>query len=169
MNIKIKWIALFVVLLLAGKGVQAQNSMFSTSLNAGLSFPILDNGRGIHLGVNPAFRIGDRFELEGQLSYVYTKITHSFLSGNTGYDHAINSLVGARYYFNSKNNRIRPYVNFLVGGMISKEKLNNTNYSPEISLGLSVGAFIEIYRFVGGISIETPRNFTFKLGYRIIS
>ncbi len=72
----------------------AQQSPFSTSATVGLTSPLLDNGLGIHLGVNPAYALLPHVAVEGQLSYLYTNISGSFLSGNTGHYHAVNSLAG---------------------------------------------------------------------------
>ena len=124
----------------------------------------MDNGLGFHVGVNPHWEVSPYFAIEGQISYAFVDISGTFISGKTGSLSVGNALAGGRLYFRSDKKNIRPYINFLVGGMYYR-KVREDQIETNPVLGLSAGAFIEINRFVAGLSFETPANLVLKAGY----
>ena len=138
----------------------AQKRNFSLTPTIGLSIPILDNGIGIHFGVNPAYAVSSRFSIESQLSYVAAKIDGQFISGEEGFQENFNALIGGRLYVRSDEKKIRPYFNLLLGGTLNRE----SDYQEYI-FGLSTGFFVDIKRFLIGLSVETPGYGILKVGY----
>lgn len=165
MNFSKKGIIVMMFLALVGTIANAQNNNFSTTATLGIGTPLLDNGLGFHIGVNPSFSVSEYFAVEGQLSYVNTSIKSSFLSGDTGKVHSVNGLVGSRLYFTPQDAKVRPYINALVGGLYNHEVMDRIDSEPEFRLGFSGGAFVKIDRFVVGLSFDTPENVIFKAGY----
>jgi hypothetical protein len=164
MNMPIKAL-LIVVLLFSGSLANAQSNNFSTLTTIGISTPIVDNGNGYHLGINPSYLLSNNFSLEGQLSYLYTKISGSFLSGNEGKSNAVNALVGGRLYLTSAAKPTRLYFNLLVGINYNKEEINSIKGDGMINAGFSAGAFVELKKLVLGLSFDTPQNLVLKVGY----
>lgn len=156
---------LFFLLLVFGLSVHAQKDNLKVSPNLGVTTPILDGGIGFHLGINPAYTLSPRFSVEGQVSYLYTKINGSFLSGNEGRSNSINTLVGGRLYLNSEEKRNRFYLNLLFGGNYNKEEINDVKLDGAFDFGFSGGGFFEINKFLIGVSYDTPQNFILKVGY----
>jgi len=157
-----------VFLALVGTVSNAQTNDFSNTVVVGVGTPMLDNGIGFHVGYNPSFSVHEYFAVEGQLSYFYTNLTGSFISGNTGTVQSVNLLTGGRLYFTSEDKNVRPYINLLIGGMYNREfmeRIGGSNTTSEFGLGGSAGAYVNISRFVIGLSLDTPQNFILKVGY----
>jgi hypothetical protein len=144
---------------------QAQQSPFSTSATVGITSPILDNGLGLHLGVNPAYALLPHVAIEGQISYLYTNISGSFLSGNTGFYHAVNTLAGGRFYLHGPEKSTRLYLNLLAGAVYQQETTNGITRSGAFDLGFSAGAYLQLSKWLLGLSYDTPQNVILKVGY----
>lgn len=144
---------------------KAQDRKFSTLTTIGITAPILDNGIGFHLGLNPYLRITERLSAEGQISYIYTKTSSSFLSGNTGSINSINTLVGGRFYLNSEDKKTRFFFNLLAGLNYRKEEENDIAKDAELNLGFSGGLFMDLSKITLGLTYDTPQNLVLKLGY----
>ncbi len=130
----------------------------------GLTIPLEDNGIGFHIGVNPSYRIAPFFSVEGQISYLYTKISLSF-SGREGVNNAMNILAGGRVYVIPESRRTRVYLNLLAGGNWSKDSVTGVETYGEFGFGFSGGGYVEINRFLAGLSYDTPQNLVLKVGY----
>ncbi len=143
----------------------AQQSSVLVQPTIGITSPILDNGIGVHIGVNPNIRLTNRLSAEGQISYIYFNITSSFLSGRMSAVHSINALVGGRGYLNAEERRARWFVNLLCGMNYSKEKSDPLPERSEYTLGFSVGTFLELDKIIVGWSYDTPQNIVLKVGY----
>ena len=156
--IKLFSLTLFFLSLCATSIAQKRN--FSISPIIGLTVPILDKGSGLHFAVNPAYAVSSRFSIESQLSYSYANIDGKFLSGEKDFQENFNALIGGRLYVLSDEKKIRPYFNLLLGGM-----LNRRSDYEEYIFGLSTGFFVDINRFLVGLSLETPGYGIFKVGY----
>jgi len=165
MKYAIKKYILIFVLLLFTFSIKAQKNNFSSSANIGISTPILDNGIGFHIGLNPAYALHSHFSVEGQISYAYTKISGSFLSGNEGNISSINALAGGRLYFNAEEKTTRFYLNFLLGGNYNVEAIDNIDKGGEFGMGFSGGVFCEWNNLLVGAAYETPQNVVLKIGY----
>lgn len=152
-------------LALVGTIANAQNNDFSNTLTVGVSTPILDNGVGFHVGYNPSLSVHEYFAVEGQLSYLYTRVTGSFLSGDTGKIHSVNALVGPRVYFTPQDAKVRPYISALVGGLYNNEIMDRIDSAPEFGLGFSGGAYVNVNQFTFGLSYDAPGNVILKAGY----
>ncbi|RMG72612.1 MAG: hypothetical protein D6722_05155 [Bacteroidetes bacterium] len=145
--------------------VQAQDRAFSTTLQAGLANPLLDNGIGFHVGVNPTYALEPVFSLEGQLSYAYTRVNSSFISGDQGHAHALNALAGGRLYIAPAHSQLRPYLSLLLGVYRGQETINGVQETATWGLGFSGGAYFQWRRMVAGLSFDTPQNIILKVGY----
>ncbi|MFK7933937.1 MAG: hypothetical protein AB8G22_10540 [Saprospiraceae bacterium] len=165
MKIAFKRFFVILILLSVGKLLPAQDTNFSTSTTVGITTPILDNGSGFHIGVNPAYSVSPRFSLEGQVSYLYTKINGSFISGNQGKSNAVNTLVGGRLYLSSEERPNRLYINLLVGGNYNNEEIDGRANGGEFSGGFSVGGYVAFRKILLGLSYDTPQNLILKVGY----
>lgn len=144
---------------------KAQEKSFLISPTVGISKPILDNGIGAHLGVNPSYAFTRYLAVEGQLSYSYTQVTGSFISGDRGHYHGLNALAGGRLYVHSPEKRTRLYVNLLLGAVYKKERENNFTSPGVIDLGFSAGSYLQISKWLIGLSYDTPKNIILKGGY----
>lgn len=151
--------------LLVTLSTYAQEKDFSISPFVGVTMPILDNGVGAYAGINTSYSITSRFAIEGQVSYLNTKVNSSFLSGNEGVINSANALVGGRVYLSPQEKKTRFYLNALVGGNYSKESVNSIEGDTEFTLGFSGGGFVQIKNFIVGLSYETPQNIVLKAGY----
>lgn len=166
MNFSKKGIVVIVFLALVGTIAKAQNNDFSSTITLGIGAPILDGGIGGHIGFNPAYSVSEYFAVEGQLSYAYMRINSSFISGKTGKVQSANILTGGRVYFTGEDKKVRPYANLLIGGMYNHEVQDSSGFkTTEFGFGLSAGAFVNINQFILGLSLDTPQNIIFKLGY----
>ena len=147
--------------------VLSQKSVLSTNVTVGISTPILDNGTGLHVGINPYYAFNRVIGIEGQLSYVHTNITGSFINGKSGYENSFNLLIGGRVYLFPKVRKTKPYLNLLIGGLHNRSFLDpNGLPRTEVSLGASAGLFLEMKRFLIGISADSPSNLILKTGLR---
>lgn len=160
MNFKIKYFLLGIFLIIGQLSLVAQDEEFYTSPTIGLNIPILDNGIGFHIGVNPTFPISSFISVESQLSFGYVKNSGTFLTGESSTQSNVNALLGGRLYLLSKERKVRPYLNLLLGGMYNSEA-----DFKEYAIGGSAGGFIEINKLLFGAAVETPGNFIFKTGY----
>ena len=160
----IKQFFILSVLILSGLGIQAQETSFSTAITAGPTTPTLDNGLGLHLGVNPAYAISPFLSLEGQLSYLYTFAGTTFLTGEEVNGQAVNILAGGRVYLLSEERKNRLYLNLLLGGNYNREAARDV-ITSEWNLGFSLGGYLERNRFLIGLSYDTPQNVILKVGY----
>jgi len=143
----------------------AQDNKLTTLTTIGITSPILDNGIGLYLGVNPNFQITERLTAECQISYSFTKIGSSFLKGDKGFFNSVNTLAGGRLYINREDAKARFYFNLLIGLNYLKEKENNINKEGEFNIGYSGGIFMDISKVTVGLSYDTPQNLILKLGY----
>lgn len=155
------WGLLFGLVALA----QAQDNRLSTLATVGVSTPILDNGVGFHVGLNPSIRLAPIVAVEGQISYLYTHIGSSFLSGNEGVVHAVNTLAGGRLYLNGPGKRHRFFLNLLLGATYAQEVENGVEKPGAWMLGFSGGGYVALRRLTLGLSYDTPQNLVLKGGY----
>jgi len=144
----------------------AQKGTYKTAATIGITTPLLDNGTGFHIAINPIYGIGSHIALEGQVAYGNAKITGSFLSGNQGKLISFNALAGARAYLLSPEKNTRPYLNLLVGGVrLLETRDNQPAGNPDYFFGFSVGAHVEISKFMVGLSYENFGLVILKAGY----
>ncbi len=156
---------LLFVLLFLGIFANAQTKEFSISPNIGITTPILDNGLGIHLGINSAYLFSSHVAVEGQISYLHTRLSATFLSGKEGKSNSVNVLAGGRLYLNSEEKTNRFYFNLLAGGYYEKEKFEN-NVAHKFAIGFSSGVYLQLKKVLLGLSFDTPQNVIFKVGYQ---
>ncbi len=140
-------------------------AQFSVPVSVGVSKPILDKGAGFHIGVNPTYGILPRFSVASQMSFLNTRISGSFISGEEGRNQLTSALIGPKWYLNSPEHRLRPYLNVLLGAVFIKEFPGDSSVQSRIVFGNSVGAFIELPYFMTGISYETDGNLALKVAY----
>ncbi|MEZ4983606.1 MAG: hypothetical protein R2795_00970 [Saprospiraceae bacterium] len=143
----------------------AQDQKISTLATVGVTSPILDSGLGFHVGINPSFRVSEKFSGEGQISYMYTRIKSSFLSGDTGFVSTVNTLVGGRYYLSTEDKETRFFLNFLIGINYINEEENGIEKDGELNVGLSAGSFVDFNGIIIGLTYDTPQNMVLKVGY----
>lgn len=159
-----KLLHVFLLLFLYTNHLNAQVDKFSIEPTIGLTTPILDNGLGFHIGINPSVRLTQKLSAEGQISYIHGR-ANSFLSGNVNVINSINTLLGGRFYLNSEDKKTRFFFNLLTGLNYNNEKKNNTSSEGEFQLGFAGGAYINISRIIIGVSYDTPQNLILKLGF----
>lgn len=137
------------------------------SVQFGISSPILDNGIGFQIGINPTYQLPEHeyVGLEGQISYNYTGITSSFISGRKGSAQAFHLLGGGRIYLFPESWNTRMYLNLMAGLLVYTATLDNTQGNLEYGLGLSTGLYVKHKRIIIGISGETPQNVMAKVGF----
>lgn len=165
MKIYIRKNIVILSLLLLALNTNAQSHHFSSSATIGVTAPILDNGLGFYVGFNPSYALSPFISAEGQISYLYTKTTSSFLSGKMGYSNSVNTLIGGRLYFNSQEKTVRLYINLLAGVNYNKEESDGIKKESEFSPGLLGGLFLEFDKLLTGITFESPQNMVLKVGY----
>lgn len=144
----------------------AQRQSFAVTPQAGLVFPVLDEGIGIHIGLNPTARLLSWISAEGQFSYSNTRITREFLSGTPRTPkriHTTQAMGGLRLYLNRERNKYRPFLNVMLGTGYIEE----TDLDPGFEGAASYGIFVQGPHLMGGLSIETHGALLFKLGYTI--
>lgn len=159
MNFNVNSILIFLIFLTSSLNTNAQKSEFSISASIGLNLPILDNGVGFFVGVNPTFGLSNNFSLEAQVSFASVTSGENFLTGEPEPQSNFNALMGGRLYILSLERRVRPYINLLGGGMYNTD----ADYI-EVIFGFSSGVFVDIKQFMFGISAESPGNIIFKAG-----
>lgn len=144
--------------------LQAQKT--TVGLMGGASFPILDNGFGLHIGIHPSYSLNSYLSLEGQASFTTNFIESAFLSGETYRDQFMQFLAGPRLYVNSNTTNNRYFVNLLVGWGARVSALRiSTNYNNY--LAYSGGLYGQFSHLILGIGYETPQNIFFKIGYQL--
>lgn len=146
--------------------IQAQGQPYAVTPQLGVVFPILDEGTGFHVGINPTARLLSWLSAEGQLSFRTTRITGEFLSGKPRIPKSLNAaqaMGGLRLYMNRERNKYRPFLNVLLGlGYIQE-----TGLESSIDGAATYGIFVQGPHLMGGLSIETQGALLFKLGYTI--
>lgn len=157
--------ATLLILLTVNFASNAQRNKLSVTSTVGVTSPLLDEGIGVHLGVNPAVSLTRKFSIEGQLSYFRAEISSSFLTGKTSSINAINALGGGRFYFSPVRKQTRFYVNGLLGVNQLIEETTGPSSQKTIDLGFATGLFLEKKRFMAGLSYESPQNVVLKGGY----
>lgn len=167
MKNRIKNSCLTCLLSVLGFAASAQSSDFSITPNIGLTSPVLDEGVGFHIGVNPSYYLTSWLSLEGQVSYSYTSIRSTFINGNSGEAFSVNTLAGGRVYLLPSHMLTRLYANLLLGVNYFNEEVNEVPQEAELGLGASVGLYVETTKFVFGVSYDTPENLVLKVGYRL--
>ncbi|MEL6922794.1 MAG: hypothetical protein AAFO94_02020 [Bacteroidota bacterium] len=163
--LRLRCMLLLTMLLVFLQEVMAQASSFSFNATIGVATPVVDNGVALHLGFNPAYALSSRFSVEGQLSYLRTQITGSFLSGNKGHNNSVNLLAGGRLYLNAEEKNTRIYLNALLGGTYSRETINEQKRDGILGLGFSGGLHFSFSSWVIGVSLDTPQHLLLKAGY----
>lgn len=143
----------------------AQEKNFNLLPTIGATTPLLDNGVGYHLGLNPSFRLLKKLSIEGQISYAVTSVSGTFISGDTGSVKSFNALIGIRQYLNSSDAKTRFFMSHLVGINVMGQTINSVATPRDSSFGFSIGAFLEFNSLVAGLAFEAPDNWVFKLGY----
>jgi len=160
-----KFVFAFLMAYIGTVVVNAQEGKLSHVATLGINFPILDEGLGYHLGYNPDISLTKNFGIQGQLSYSFTDITSTFLSGNTGSYKSINLLVGPRIYLRDSTSNLRPYLCALAGVDRFVETRSGVKREPGLLFGLSVGLYAEIKKFIVGFCAESPSILVLKAGY----
>lgn len=145
----------------------AQKNNFSVTPSIGITTPVLDNGVGVLIGLNAAYRVSSFFSWEGQVSYLGTRVSSSFLTGKKGAEHATNVLAGGRLYLVPARRETRVYYNLLLGLNHAREKVANEPSRSELGGGISTGLYVEKKRLVLGLSYETPQNAVIRVGYSL--
>lgn len=161
---KIRLFALILLLSISTAFAQNQEKV-GLKLFAGPTTPILDNGIGIQLSLNPQIELSDYFSVEGQLAYNNSRVTGSFLSGERGNAQAGTALGGIRTYIVGSQRNIRPYINLLLGAFALRES-SEANW--EVGISFSTGIYAEIDRWTVGFSFEGPQFLMFKLGFQVL-
>lgn len=160
------WTTVLLMLTIGfSSSVFAQKGSFTTNATVGVTTPILDNGIGVHLGINPSYALFSHFSIEGQLSFIHTNVKGAFISGKEEKVNAGNALVGGRLYFTAPEKNLRPYLNLLLGGNYTQEKQEDGETTANFGPGFSAGAFLEVHQFVVGGTFDTPQNLILKVGY----
>lgn len=149
-----------------GTASSAQDRKFSNRLTIGPNFPMLDTGVGYHIGYNPDISIAKNLGVQGQVSYSFTDIKSTFISGNTGSYKSINLLVGPRLYLRDSIRKFRPYLCALAGIDRLVETRSGIKRDPAYLFGLSMGLYGEVKNFLFGFCAETPSIYVLKLGYK---
>lgn len=139
-------------------------SQINITPTLGLATPILDNGFGYQIGINPSYELTDYFLLEGQVSYIKVDGT-AFLAGDILEIKSFNALAGGRLYILNKQKSFRPFVNFMIGVNYNKKRIPEDDF--ERSRGISLGVYGEVNnKFLIGISAETYSFLLVKMGYK---
>lgn len=155
-----KNIKLFLLLLLAVVGMRKMQAQVKVAATVGAAIPTLDNGVGIHLGLNPSVKMTNYFSLEGQVSYIRFEGT-KFISGEELNTKSFNALAGGRLYILNKEKSFRPYIN-LMGGVNSL--MEDTT---EVDFGFTAGVYGEFNeKFLVGVAVESYAFFVGKIGYQ---
>ena len=151
-----KGLLISLTLLCLNVAIHAQNRL-STLPTVGVVTPLLDNGLGFQVGVNPSFKVNQYVSIESQFSYSYINAS-AFLTGEDEINNSFYALIGGRLYLASERKTFRPYINAMMGSSHSNKSGKN--------LGFSTGGFLQIGKTVVGISLESTQNIVFKLGRR---
>lgn len=157
----LKCVAPLLLCLFTSSVVAAQNRDFSILATIGIATPVLDNGIGVQIGVNPCYALGTHFALEGQLSYLHSKINGSFLSGEKDISNTVNLLVGGRLYLTSEERKTRYYLNLLLGHHYN----HSMRFGRERDLGGTLGGGVIWNKLLIGASFDTPGYLILKVGH----
>lgn len=158
------YISILLCLFLFQGLLQAQETKFNFNTNIGIGSPILNNGTCYHVGINPSYDINRFIALETQASYIYTNVTGAFLTGAKSTSSTFSLLGGLRVYFAPPEKNLRPYFNFLIGGVYVDE--NNQNGKTRFLVpNFSTGLFMEYKKIVTGVCYDPFGNAMLKLGY----
>lgn len=162
---------LVCLLCVVGRTVQAQDqpatpTKASLTGFVGTTTPILDDGWGVSVGVNPAYSFSDWLALEGRVSYQYNQITGAFLSGDTGQGSDVNLLVGGRLYLTKPDKPTRIYLNALAGVNYNREQMVGEALRQEWAPGLMGGAYLSYKAYRAGVVFESKQNVGLLLGYQ---
>lgn len=153
--------AMMVGLLACTHSLHAQSSVTAT---LGASTMFLDNGFGLHVGLNYHHDFTSRVAAEGQLSNQLTQVTSGFLSGGEDQLNTTAILVGGRVYFTDAEGGARWYANALIGPML---QYTASTDATETYLGATVGIYRASNRWVLGLAAESPQHVLLKVGYRL--
>ena len=135
-------------------------AQMNIAATVGVASPILDNGLGIQVGINPSFEITEYFSLESQFSLIHIEGTQ-FISGDEFTMQSYNALAGGRLYILSSKKYFRPFINLLAGANL------NPGETRESDLGVSLGVYGELNdKLLFGIAGETDAFYVAKLGYQ---
>lgn len=145
----------------------AQNADRSLAITLGLASPVLDNGLGPQIGLNPRIPLNDYLALGGQLSYQYLSIQGTFLAGNRGNEQVGQALAGLHLFLLPDRFRVRPYLAVLAGGAIFTENVSGSAAASVVQVGYSLAAYADIDRWLVGIAYEGPGYLLLKVGYRL--
>ncbi|MFK7756598.1 MAG: hypothetical protein AB8B53_06675 [Flavobacteriales bacterium] len=144
----------------------AHEGRLTPSASLGITTPLLDNGIGFSAAVNLTYDLTSHFATESQVSFIHTRVSSSFLSGNQGGVNSLNYFFGARLYLTSPEKTYRFYINLLPGISLNSESSKEFKKLFEsIKFGATAGAFLELEKVFTGISIESPQNLLLKVGY----
>lgn len=161
-----KKVVLILSLILVGLVGNSQESKFGSSAYVAVSTPMLSTGYGGQIGYNPSYKLTNYVYLEGQVAFLYHRITSAFLSGEKRNAYQGSMLAGLKLYFNGEDKKNRFYSNILLGGgyyvLNRKDDRVINGWVPALSLGF----YSELKSNVMlGIAAETPGNLLFKVGY----
>ena len=165
MNNLIKQSIFLSLTLFSGLSANAQKGESFITPNIGVTTLLLSEAIGVHIGVNPSYAVSSHFSIEGQVSYSYTRINGAFISGARGLINSFNALAGGRLYFIQEDKSVRPYINLLIGANQFRELSETLKETRGFKIGFSAGAYVEIQKFLLGVSLDSPENFIFKVGY----
>jgi len=143
----------------------AQDSGIDLFVHGAITTPILDNGTGFSLGLNPSKDLNRFIKAEMQINYNYTTISSSFVSGRTGSVNSGNVLVGGRLSFMPSEKPNRIYVNALIGANLSREMKDGLETQDDLLFGLSSGVYVKLKQFAVGAGVEAPAYFFVRAGY----
>ena len=135
-----------------------QEKSFEKLVTIGISQPILNNGKGFHIGFNPSFELTKSFSLDGQLSHIYTNIDSYFLSGDYGRSNDVNILAGGRFYLNSSENKNRFFINLLLGLNYERDDRLDREIREEYRLGFSAGGYYRFKKINFGLTYDTQHS-----------
>ena len=161
---------IFLMLMSITNNTLSQENKLHKLVSVGISQAILNNGTGLHGGLNPSFELSKIFSLEGQLSHIYTNIEDYFNSGDYGSSNDINLLAGGRIYLNSREKKNRFFMNLLFGlnyerdDKIVDQAVNYRKIREEYRLGFSVGGFYCFKKLNFGLTYDS-HHMVLKFGY----
>lgn len=145
----------------------AQTQKFSANVNVGPLAKLLDSGLGFHVGVQPHYALWKYVGIEGLANYSNTKITSTFISGQTGRETNVNLLLGGRVYFVSPEKKNRVFANLLLGQSFYKETINGIAKPRSSEAAGSLGLYFQPSRFLIGIGGESPGYLFLRFGVNV--
>jgi hypothetical protein len=151
---------------LTGLTAYAQEKKTEFSVSTGFATRLttdpnsFEASNGFHLGVNLYKRKASKWTWDAQLSMNYTSDKFT-ASGHI----TINALYGARYYFTKPESATRFFMSIL-GGLALRNESGDDFISTYLDVGYSGGFFMETKQLLFGISVDSPQNVIFKVGYK---